>query len=614
METSTIPISGLRGAYPDLGVAGYQRSTVWSASDKAAFIGSLMRDYPTGIIILYRYRMAMPSNIMFPKMSQKDTFSHDIIDGQQRLNTIFEFLDNPLVYILDWVKKPRKNQVEEPAIQQMRDEFNNLVTLLKPKMTSKKKSEASEEVFKTARKELTRTRVGEALLDPNYERLVDRMKNFETIISQRKMVIQELDDIDPEITVQIYYLINSTGQDILWWEQLKTNDRFLKDKYVSKTQYNTMQDNMVEKISRMYRGKGKIAARPTTNDSFWDAFFTVGEYLQLILSGEDPKMATGLIPRNGQKLKIDGLGFRLVSGHLTHDLRRVVASNIREVIADADKLREAVDLLICTGDLLTNKNASNRYKLFLKYSEFKSDIIPAYPLAGLILIAAQMGKLNRDKDPSRGFRLLQNDELNLRVLTEELFREMLCTEKWAGTGDSKLKEWLDSHIDSNGRVIANSTYEFTQWKSLLDSLSPSNKRQADKKDMLFSLWMQYLFDAYIPGSLPRGDISFDHIVPFQDSQGSLTTHPLNIIATTVPLNTQKLKKSYLEWDPSRIQKEYMGHCLNEPRIASTSPNAPANDFLSNADHGRLTTMIGQRRGIFEYGLKILLPQWLTSGE
>lgn len=59
----------------------YQRKLVWSVSEKQAFIDSLANGYPVPLFL-------------FSKKLYKDVERYEIIDGMQRLNAIFSFIEN----------------------------------------------------------------------------------------------------------------------------------------------------------------------------------------------------------------------------------------------------------------------------------------------------------------------------------------------------------------------------------------------------------------------------------------------------------------------------------------------------------------------------------------
>src|ERR1700735_4928984 len=57
---------------------GFQRNSVWGLRDRQALIDSMLRGYPIPAIFLY-------------SRSEKGQTIYDVIDGKQRLETIFKF-------------------------------------------------------------------------------------------------------------------------------------------------------------------------------------------------------------------------------------------------------------------------------------------------------------------------------------------------------------------------------------------------------------------------------------------------------------------------------------------------------------------------------------------
>ncbi len=56
----------------------YQRKLVWSVKEKQSLIDSIIKKYPIPLILL----------------AETDNNKYEIIDGMQRLNAIFSFIDN----------------------------------------------------------------------------------------------------------------------------------------------------------------------------------------------------------------------------------------------------------------------------------------------------------------------------------------------------------------------------------------------------------------------------------------------------------------------------------------------------------------------------------------
>ena len=70
----------------------YQRKLVWDVEEKRAFIDSLANGYPVPLFL-------------FAKNDYKDFERFEIIDGLQRLNAVFSFIENNS----DYLQKARKH-------------------------------------------------------------------------------------------------------------------------------------------------------------------------------------------------------------------------------------------------------------------------------------------------------------------------------------------------------------------------------------------------------------------------------------------------------------------------------------------------------------------------
>jgi hypothetical protein len=121
--------------------------------------------------------------------------------------------------------------------------------------------------------------------------------------------------------------------------------------------------------------------------------------------------------------------------------------------------------------------------------------MPAYPQICIILGAAKILSIKNQTT------LTSADQENLRILAEEIFRESICTEKWSGTADKKLKEWLDGHFFwslKDGKPVvstdpgskqfpgevkqinSNPNY-LTDWKTKIDFAAPVEQRNVPKE-------------------------------------------------------------------------------------------------------------------------------------
>ena len=299
MTASIYGIGGLKAAFPDLAVSTYQRSIVWKGRQKASLVRSLLKDYPTGIIVLNSIPIpvgvppALAANV--PALGA----THDIIDGQQRLTCLFEFLSDPLRYILEWQKRPALDPTDpEPfVIENLRVRFYELTKALKPPASNfvpvgTPKSELVKRIREAARLELQRSRAGLPLTNAQFDLLIRAIENFATEVGQKRVVIQELANIGSIDAERMYHLINTSGTELKWWELLRVDPNFVRKSYASSVLPHPRNLALVGAVSGRFHVAGQLRQAPSVPGSFWDALFTLGETIQYRLAIIDPRLLT----------------------------------------------------------------------------------------------------------------------------------------------------------------------------------------------------------------------------------------------------------------------------------------------------------------------------------
>jgi hypothetical protein len=626
--TATIHgIGGLRSTFADLAVSSYQRASVWKGRQKAALIRSLLNGYPTGIIVLNSVPPAHGISASVAALAPALGPSHDIIDGQQRMTSIFEFLEDPLRYCIEWQPRPPKDQTdpEHPVIETVRVRFDDLLRELRPDFpTSARRLERITKIRESTQQELRHRRAGIPPKDKRFAPLVDALETFVQELSQKHVVIQELGNIGTADAERMYYLINRAGTELRWWELLRVDREFSKRSFGA---HSPRHLGIVQHIVSRYPVGARLKRNPTEKDSFWDACFALGEYAEYKLSIRNPVGSKELVPAEDRRFGVEGLGFRLLSGFLSHNVSRAAIGRTFDRHSEKD-VANAIDILFDTLDLVFDATHSKAmsFALFPKYARFGQSVIPAYPMLGVVLASAKFAAFN---EASRnGITLTKNDTLNLRSLTEELFRESLTSTKWAGSGDTKLQEWLDTHFRSarptseggtgsypGALISADHSYDHKQWEDMLGSLRPTGLSSADRKTAFLLFWVQYLFDSIVPGCLPSANAEFDHIVAFQPSPKSKTTHPLNLVAVSRRLNQEKSKKSFRRWSPSAADEaEYRRCALDGSIVTSGRKGAISTSFLDYANHAGLDKLLRGREEIYQLVLTDVLAEWMSNGD
>jgi hypothetical protein len=152
------------------------------------------------------------------------------------------------------------------------------------------------------------------------------------------------------------------------------------------------------------------------------------------------------------------------------------------------------------------------------------------------------------------------------------------------------------------------------WSEWLNKIEPPTAvRGVPKEWMYFHFLIQYLYDSKVNGCLPKGQVDFDHIVPFNKDVPS-TRHPYNYCAVTQTINRKKRRKSYSAWNPTGSDKNnYNLFALNNQSVTD-GVSVTGVEFLSNATLTDIETMIEKRRQVVESAIYKILPSWISDGD
>jgi uncharacterized protein DUF262 len=612
-------------------VSGYQRAVVWKPTQQAALIRSLLYDYPTGLIVLNRVAAAKPLG----KSQIRDPYAPriEIIDGQQRLTTIFDFLANPMVYATTWAPRLPTRLEEPKEIRAVREAFDALYRKLKranenyaPSKTSKPALIAR--IASQASHEFGQVGAGKQVRDPRFHQLVDSLVRLDSAVRRRHLVIQLLGGLDTSEAERIYDVINSSGTRLRWWELLWGKEEFVHTPYPSPSPYRTERDVEVERVTDFKRVRNAmrtspIKAVPTEVTSLWHAMYALGNYCNNRFSMQDPRLAITPPPDGTGKPKVDGLGFRLVSTFLSHDVGR---ASVYDLLAaySPDQIRRAIDILFDTADTVFDNSSAGAFQFFIKYAYFDYDAIPAYPLVGLFVAASKFVAIN--KTSGAGVKLTSKDTTALRALAEEMFRDAICTSEWSGAGDTRLRQWMNAHFECVAPVSGNAGVAFpgaikpikdlpkgNLWLKYIASLDDSGRRTPDRRGLAFHFWVQYVLDASANGTLPKGQAQFDHIVPFNKHYPA-TSNLVNVAAISSELNRSKGGKTYAGWEPSAaFDQRYRTQVMCQSGLPD-APAAATADFLQHANFSEVRRMIDQRREVLEYAVTSGLRKWMAEGD
>ena len=90
LKEPTATVDDLLCSYSSLGIPHFQRGLVWSNESVAALLESLHYDTPCGSIVLWKCNRTDYGRSL---LDDDDNFEYLIVDGQQRLRSIYDSVD-----------------------------------------------------------------------------------------------------------------------------------------------------------------------------------------------------------------------------------------------------------------------------------------------------------------------------------------------------------------------------------------------------------------------------------------------------------------------------------------------------------------------------------------
>ncbi|MBD2463397.1 DUF262 domain-containing protein [Oscillatoria sp. FACHB-1407] len=234
----------------------FQRGFRWNSEQVKKYFQSLYRGYPTGAFLVWKAEI--PSKIKGTNPSEENTFTRLILDGQQRLTTLYTLLKG---FPPNWIEgKPPRTDL---YFNLDTEEFQYFTQTL---MSGKKEWIAVADLLQkgaggyianaaTINPELS------VYLVTQLERLnrLDNIKNYE-------YYIQEVEQQDPMQVVEIFNLVNSAGTPLSdsdlalalitgRWEDCKDKMRAAAEKY-SKVNFHFNLDFFTRCISVIATSRG----------------------------------------------------------------------------------------------------------------------------------------------------------------------------------------------------------------------------------------------------------------------------------------------------------------------------------------------------------------------
>jgi len=199
----------------DIALPDLQRPYVWNTTKARDFIDSLYHGLPTGLIILWD--IYDPENFKKINIDAKNIPKYLVIDGQQRLTTLFSIIRNKEIVSKNVKKFKIKiafNPIEEifevsnPAIEKDIKWIPNISMIFR-----------SNAAFEWTKKYLEYLKQHGIEFDENL--IANRISRVNNILNYPLPVLDLSSNLDPELVSEIFVRINSKG------EKLKQSDFIL---------------------------------------------------------------------------------------------------------------------------------------------------------------------------------------------------------------------------------------------------------------------------------------------------------------------------------------------------------------------------------------------------
>lgn len=221
----------------------YQRKSVWTGKDRKFFLDTIFRGYPSPAIFLEK------------KISESGVFIYNVVDGKQRLETIFMFVDNKIKIANDFgdarLDGKKWNQLE---IEQKKMFWNYQIPV---EMVDFPESKVVNEIFERLNRnsrKLTRQELRHAQFDGWFIRFVEMetedpfWKNFPLSAENRKKRMQDVQILSELLFILLEGKVIGFDQDKLD-ELYGKYDEFDEDDDEDIVSYNKTQEEFREQLS-----------------------------------------------------------------------------------------------------------------------------------------------------------------------------------------------------------------------------------------------------------------------------------------------------------------------------------------------------------------------------
>ena len=441
----------------------FQRSLVWSESQKEAFIQTIKEGKPFGSILVY-----------------KTMEKYEIIDGLQRFTTLRDYENNPAKY-LD-IKTDSYAEITE------------IIKLIQPCVPNLSFEKIEKNVIDGIRNELNKYSLEDKLLFRKIQKAVvggygdaiPREQEYQIedlIIKLIDIWSKDIDFRELRIPTIIYTGDRANLPDI--FERLNTGGTKLSRYEVFASTWNSVQlhinnNDYLEYIEELYKKKCERTNLAISNyeEGIVKQKKVLSLYELCFAFGKKIKDACKILfaaYSDTQEDQVDSIGFTSLATILGIPLKKLAIldqyitknTNINNLMALLDKI---VDAYVKIQDYLKNYISTVDGKNFTKFIE-------AQVLAILGTYFKIYYKVNGD---------LSVSQINTSKILKENFKKFMpytylydiISEFWAGSGDRKLAEELQKPLEENRYVhlILES-----KWETLLYDWMQSQENKKSKK-------------------------------------------------------------------------------------------------------------------------------------
>jgi uncharacterized protein with ParB-like and HNH nuclease domain len=189
----------------------FQRDFVWKYSQMLDLFDSILKGYPIGSLLFWQTKEYKTKDEIGPYIIKKrDGDTKYVLDGFQRISTLFGVLMNPKEYT-----EENKNSAELKRFSIYFDIKENSFSHIKKERDNNIFSIALYEVYDNRELfNILRKLDKENITDAEKEKYIDNARNLHYILHKYKLPYVEIRGGDIKSAVEIFSRVNSTGTEI----------------------------------------------------------------------------------------------------------------------------------------------------------------------------------------------------------------------------------------------------------------------------------------------------------------------------------------------------------------------------------------------------------------